>query len=561
MIFADLKEAFTKNKIWAGVLSSIFGFFSDVCQPLAPFSKYLFFISLIFFIIALLAYLLKMAKVRILPILVFSLLSTFISGIMYGLQNKEDDQNKGFLAGVIPAIAKLQESLGIVEKNLEEIRVISQDINKTTADIKKDTSDIKSKLDDVISVAFKQGGIIANPQTAEEFYHNAWIFENNGDYANARKAYIKYFSFNTEKLDPHLQFQKFLKIQDGLAGAKEIYDEMFDSSNFVNVYAKILLETKDRKLKQLKDFSEEKPDFAPVFYELARLYSPKSIANQTLSDKKSEKEYIDKFLELNQKGRLAKYFIDKDLLNEWINYANERKIQLDKIDLSVFDNPVTMSRICFFIESSQAKCQVDLNIIDKAREIWYKTDKDNNFISTGKINYRWEDGIQMPNYSLEISAAKGHKDIEYIDIKYMDLNKDIKGPFRLEWNKKLANGIIINGMMMAQIEFANSNPDLLGKVEVRDFMGCVVYFTGLQIVGSAVEKVLYSINTNKLDKEKIPTYMDDKRMNIDTQVKVESYKNNTKIYFKYFFKDGSESKVFENILIDACEGKNDFRNS
>lgn len=290
-MFEDLKQAFSKNKTIAGIIATIFGFIADVCQPLAPFAKYLFFVSLVALIALAIAYLLKIARAKILPALVFVVIATFVLGVMYGLQSNQDNNN-GFLANQIPALEKLQESMGIIEKDLK-------DIKQTTADIKQDTSEIKSKIDDIADSAFKQGGIISNPQTAEEFYHNAWLFEKNGDYGNARKAYVKYFSFNTDKLDPHINFQKFLKIQEGLAGAREIYNEMFDESNLVNKYAKILLENKEQKLAKLQTFATENPNFAPVFYELAKMYSPSANAEQSIDDKKNEKEYIDKFLKLN----------------------------------------------------------------------------------------------------------------------------------------------------------------------------------------------------------------------------------------------------------------------
>ena len=39
---SGIKEALDKNKIWAGGLATILGGISDVCQPIAPFAKYLF---------------------------------------------------------------------------------------------------------------------------------------------------------------------------------------------------------------------------------------------------------------------------------------------------------------------------------------------------------------------------------------------------------------------------------------------------------------------------------------------------------------------------------------
>ncbi len=552
-MFEELKQAFSKNKTIASVIAAVFGFISDVCQPLAPFAKYLFFASLAALIALSAAYLLKIARAKILQPLVFVIMATFVLGVMYSLQSSQDN-NKGFLASQIPALEKFQESLGIIEKDLKDIKQITQEINQTTTDIKQDTSEIKNKIDDIADAAFKQGGIISNPQTAEEFYHNAWLFEKNGDYGNARNAYVRYFSFNVDKLDPHINFQKFLKIQEGLAGAKEIYNEMFDDSNLVNKYAKILLENKEQKLAKLQAFADENPSFAPVFYELARAYSPSAIAEQSMSDKKNEKEFIDKFLSLNDEGKLARYFVDKGLLNEWLKYANERKIQLDKIDMSVFENPVTMQRTCHFGNSLETRCMIHFMSLDTMRDFWYKTDKDSDFIDTGKLNVRGPNGVQVPKTFLEISAANGLKDLQYIEIKYTDFNGNTKGPFKFEWNKKLPNGEILRGEIMAQIEFVKtSGADLLQKISTRKWNNyCMIYITGLQSAGEGVEKVIYSLNNNNLDKELIPTYFDERKMTLNTDVNVTPYEANSKFYHQFFFKDGSKSKVFENTLLGAC---------
>ena len=556
-MFDELKQAFLKNKTLAGAIAAVFGFIADVCQPLAPFAKYLFFVSLVALIVLGVAYLLKIARARILQPLIFVLMATFVLGVMYGLQGSQDG-DKGFLASQIPALEKMQENFGIIKQDLDEIKSVTKDIKQDTSDIKQDTSEIKGKIDDIADAAFKQGGIISNPQSAEEFYHNAWLFEKNGDYGNARQAYVKYFSFNTDKLDPHINFQKFLKIQEGLAGAKEIYNKMFDDSNLVNRYAKILLENKEQRLAKLQAFADENPNFAPVFYELAKSHSPSANAEQSINDKKSEKEYIDKFLALNNDGKLARYFIDKAVLDEWLKYANERKIQLDKLDESAAENLVTMQRHCMSINSSQAKCTLTLWILDKAKKIWYKTDKDIDFINTGKLDFRDSaTGAQMSKTFFELSAANNDvTNLQYIEIKYTDLNDNTKGPFRLEWNKILPSGKVLNGMIVAQIEAAKrNNADLLGKIDTDNRWGCVVYFVGLQSMGEGVEKILYSINSDKLDKAKIPTYLDDRKISLDASHKVEPYEANSKIYFQYLFKDETKSKVFESTLIEACDGK------
>ena len=75
----------------------------------------------------------------------------------------------------------------------------------------------------------QSGGIIEKPSRPEQFYHNARIYELGGDYLNARKSYNRYFSFKLDFLDPHLRYQTFLKVQEGLAGAREIYSAIYEN--------------------------------------------------------------------------------------------------------------------------------------------------------------------------------------------------------------------------------------------------------------------------------------------------------------------------------------------
>ena len=51
--------------------------------------------------------------------------------------------------------------------------------------------------------------MIANPTGPEQFYHNARIQEQSGDYLNARKSYNRFFSFKLNFIDPHLRYQTF----------------------------------------------------------------------------------------------------------------------------------------------------------------------------------------------------------------------------------------------------------------------------------------------------------------------------------------------------------------
>jgi putative methyl-accepting chemotaxis sensory transducer len=347
--------------------------------------------------------------------MVFTSLSIIATGFMYGLQSAEDkSSDSGYLASMIPPIEKIQNLLGIIQKDTSEIKTVTE-IKEDTGNIKSAIQNVDTKIDKLSENLGNGGGIIVNHKTQEDYYHNARIYELGGDYENARKSYVKYFSFSERKLDPHIRFQAFLKIQEGKAGAKEIYNEMFKNDDIlIDRYAKILLEGGKRKTEELVNFVKQNPDFAPAYYELARAYSKAVLGDQTMSDKKLEKEYADKFLRLHEEGKLARYFTDKDELNAQIKYIGERKTELDKISQSIFENPVTIERIY-----TNQGYQIVVNISDKPTEIFYRIDGQGEFISTGYLDMIYQDTGEK---SLKIGSvyqitSKASKSISSLNTK------------------------------------------------------------------------------------------------------------------------------------------------
>jgi len=86
------------------------------------------------------------------------------------------------------------------------------------------------------------GGIIQNAQRPEEHYHNARLYEQRGDFGNARRSYNALFAYKLDFLDPHLRYQTFLKIQEGRTGAREIYNAIYEQDKRPLIdFARILL--------------------------------------------------------------------------------------------------------------------------------------------------------------------------------------------------------------------------------------------------------------------------------------------------------------------------------
>ena len=129
-----------------GTFGLITGIISDVLQPLAPFTSYLFFVSAIFFVLLLFTYLFfKRLRIKVLTSLTIAIIILFFSGSFYILQNITNSKDSGILSN-IKTVEDLQVNLGFIDKSLGEIKEDTTTIKEDTKIIREVTNFILSKL-------------------------------------------------------------------------------------------------------------------------------------------------------------------------------------------------------------------------------------------------------------------------------------------------------------------------------------------------------------------------------------------------------------------------------
>ena len=129
-----------------GTFGLVTGIISDVLQPLAPFTSYLFFASAIFFVLFLFTYLFfKRLRIKVLTSLTISIIILFFSGTFYILQNITNSKDSGILSN-IKTVEDLQVNLGFIDKSLGEIKEDTTTIKEDTKIIREVTNFILSKL-------------------------------------------------------------------------------------------------------------------------------------------------------------------------------------------------------------------------------------------------------------------------------------------------------------------------------------------------------------------------------------------------------------------------------
>ena len=159
--------------------------------------------------------------------------------------------------------------------------------------------------------AAQQGGLVLQPQTVGQLYHNARLSEQQGQPLAARGWYLRVLQSGQEFVDVHLSFQQLLKLQDGPQEARQFYQQLpGDRQHPVRVWAESLLEELPSRESRLRSLVASAPGFAPAAYELSRCVSEAYVGSQSLTDRIQEKEWLEAFFRWHDEGQLLCYFLD-----------------------------------------------------------------------------------------------------------------------------------------------------------------------------------------------------------------------------------------------------------
>lgn len=262
------------------------------------------------------------------------------------------------------------------------------------------------------------------PASPGDFYYNARVYGEKGDYRAARQAFLRYFQTELDVIDPHLHFIEFLKLQEGLAGARDVYSGLpGDKTLVTRRFATALLQEPQLRKQQLARLTEDVPEFAPAFYELSRASSTSPLGHSSLEELRHEHSCLARFLELHDDGQLVRYYLDQSGAVQNIQDAKHRLAALQS-DLQALDNPV---RFSFLLLGNEWR--VDAGIAEACREILYRVGEAGEFQSTGTFQFGQIDprtGHKPPNSYFVISDSS---ESSTIAVKYIDVNGVEQGPY------------------------------------------------------------------------------------------------------------------------------------
>lgn len=575
-----LRASLSRTGKWAASFAFISGAVGDVLNPLGPFAAYIALGAAVAALIIAIAMVLRLVlAARAMPALIFATSAAAIAGGVFAVQQQTDSQN-GIIANLVPAIAQLQQSLGIVsekvakieqtvtetQKTVEEVKKSTDTVAKTTEQIattqqqqteqgaetqktveavKQTTDNVAQKTEqiasaqqqqaaqgaetqksveavkqttdtlaagqkqqqaqaeklqatteqiaasiDTIAKGFAQlsaqGGAIGDPKRPDEFYHNARVYELAGDMLNARRSYLAFAGFDVDAIDPYTRFATLLRVQDGKAGAREVFGTLAEKAKAPSIKLVHLLQFDDaQRLDKLNAFISANPDYAPAYFLLAQEFSEDRLGSQTLADKRNEAQALTKFVSYEKDGGLLKYFVDQTQLADWLDRSRSRLTALgDVLDPSRFAPTLTPTR-------SNAGWSMTISLPEPATAISWRLGGTGPFTDTGVMAMNDQrTGKPMPNPSFELPDSTGATNIA---IKYLDIRGRETGPFDIRFDPDSAlqqgNKQILDQFWTSWIAFDSGGNHGL------------VYFTQMLSFRCAIKQVHYSLNGTALDKE------------------------------------------------------------
>jgi hypothetical protein len=499
--FASLARlSVAKTGKWITSVAFIGGIASDILNSLGPFAGYVAAASLALAVLALLTTLFRfVVPERGVPAVVFALITCVVTGGIYSLQKSQDAEN-GIIAELVPAIGNLQKGLGLVAAKVDKIDstvsenlVLTKQVHESTAEVQMKTEEVKQQTSKIasavegIAAGFKtlgnQGGIIANPERPDQFYHNARIQELGGDILNARQSYLGFAKFNVDAVDAYARFATLLKVSEGRAGAREVLSALRETNKTQSlelVWTQLLDDS--QRTAAIEAFANGHVDFGPASYAVANEYSEDSLGARTLAEKRAEMAALSTFLAREKSGGLVRHFVDQTVLSEWITRAQTRLAALGNLAGIALPsiNPVRAG----------SGWQVSVSLPEPATAIFWRNGTSGEFTNTGTLAFNdQQTGKPMANPAFQLASDAVASDIY---LKYTDIRGREVGPFEIRFDPG-ASLVASQKMMIEQTWTGWIAFDVSGS---RGNL----YFTALSAFSCGISEVKYGFNSAPLDK-------------------------------------------------------------
>lgn len=431
-------------------------------------------------------------------------------------------------ARVDEAAGRVAEAAGASSAAADAAREAAATAGRTAERVEEAVGDLREAF-----LALRtQDGTIVDADRPEAHYHNARVYEQRGDILQAMQAYARYFA--TPELafvDPHFRYQALLKLQQGVAGARETYHAMRKGSPHPTIeLAWTLLLDDGARAAALEAFLERHPDDAPAHFAAARESSVARLGVQNLEDRRREKHHLERFVALaNGPGFLERY-LDPAVASAALDDARERLAAVDAAGAAVLENPVRMTA-----SRSNTGWMLVFQISDAVKEISWRARPADAFRSTGFMEGMLSPaGLPMPKTFVELE----HEERATIQVRYVDARGREHGPYDLVFDP-----------LTASLAQAKSTLDMTkrGWATFRDWDGKVLlYFTHLLGHRIALETIRYGLDKDEPDQTFAFLPPDPKNPNAireDDTIYLVVPPTTRWVVLQLHFKDGTQTEV------------------
>jgi len=292
----QLKALIDKGAGPGAIFAALAGFFSDVVKPLINLVPYFFAISLALTLFLWFKKIKPMTKDRPLEEVIHTKIGTFFALCFLStaiwlifIPIFAVTPDTGLAAQVVPGISDFQNQMLARFDRLE---------NKIDTGFDK----VLSKIDSID----KSAGLVSSPSSANDYYHNAQVYQLSNNPIEARKAYEKYFESNLAYFDPFLDYETLLKSLEGNNSTKEIMAALrakYPDNPSAELAYILLNDNQADRAQLLKTLTEKNPQFAPAFFYFAKQYSYAEAGMQTNNDRKLMQENFQKVQEMENSNQ------------------------------------------------------------------------------------------------------------------------------------------------------------------------------------------------------------------------------------------------------------------
>lgn len=319
----------------------------------------------------------------------------------------------------------------------------------------------------------------ADLSRAGVLYEQARAAEARGDALGARRAYLALVDEGLDVVDPYLRFAALLRIQDGRAGAREILGDLADRSASRSLALVHLLQFEGgERRRRLDAFLDLHPDFGPAFYQAALEFTADRLGSEpVLTERRVQADLLDAFLEAGRTGTLARHFLDRSMLSDWLDDAASRRDRL-AADLERAGAPTAT-----FMRHN-AGWSMTVQLPEPATAILWRDPATGAMIDTGQLSaVDPRTGKPMANPSITLPPDQPAGTIE---IAYLDATGREAGPFPIRFEPRAQ-------LYAGQKQILESLHT--SWVSMRDYDGrLLMYTTMLVSYGCAIKEARYGLD-------------------------------------------------------------------